>query len=162
MQQVIACSNRGFAFGEPEKSMSRNYNDLLTEDCLSLWRVRQLIKPRKYGYRCKLLWDGIASFVQDAEKLNDRYYARQLLVALVVISNGPLFIDIRGYDYVRDGGTELKRAHGSTHLQFYIPSTGTSGFVKAVTYLLFETLLTRNIMMIRPSPVCLASHRKSV
>lgn len=143
MQQVVACSERGFAFGEPDTIVLRNYEHLLHEDCLRLNKVRELIKHSKYGDRYKLLWDGIAAFVEDTYNFNNDYWSEQLFVALVVIPNGPLFLDLRGYDYVNDGGIELKPAIGSLHLQFYIPVTAASEFVDTVPYRLSEALLTR-------------------
>jgi hypothetical protein len=124
MQQMIACSEDAFAFGEPDEVVFRNYDYLLTEDCLPLSRVRRGISDRKYGYRYKLLWDGIISFFPDGYRswIESDYWANDFLVALVVISNAPLFVDIRRHVTVRDRGRELMPAGGGLHLQFYIPA----------------------------------------
>lgn len=51
---------------------------------------------------------------------------RDILVALVVISNGPLFVDIRRIVSVMDGRHELQTASDGMHLQFYIPAVTAS------------------------------------
>ncbi|KAL2060735.1 hypothetical protein VTL71DRAFT_9376 [Oculimacula yallundae] len=126
MQQFIACSKDAFAFGEQDELVLRNYDYLLPEDCLSLWRIRCGITDPKYGYRYKLLWDSIVYFLPGAEVLEepDKYFAdrygKDLLVALVVIPNGPLFVDVRRFRDVRGvDGTELTPPSGNLHIQLY-------------------------------------------
>lgn len=139
MQQLIACSEDSFAFGEPDKIVLRNYDYLLPEDCLPLPRVRHGITDPQYGYRYKLLWDGITSFFSEdtKERLDSDFWADDFRVALVVISDGPLFVDVRRHTWAKDGGRELMPAAGSLHLQFYTPINGT-GQYQSYLKLLFE------------------------
>ncbi|TVY81568.1 hypothetical protein LSUE1_G002792 [Lachnellula suecica] len=126
MQQLIACSESAFAFGEPDKIVLRNYEYLLPEDCLSLLHVRHGITDPKYGYRYKLLWDGITSFLAENTNynINSDYYCKQLLVALVVLEYGPLFVDLRRRDLARDGRPEVNPDIDAMDFQFYILATG--------------------------------------
>ncbi|THV44903.1 hypothetical protein BGAL_0559g00030 [Botrytis galanthina] len=125
MQQLIACSKDTFAFGEPDKVVLRDYNYLLPEDCLPLSQIRRGIADSKYGYRYKLLWDGIASFFENDELISSDAGADQFFVALIVISSGPLFVDIRRCIMAIDKRPELLPANSGLHLQFYIPVTAT-------------------------------------
>ncbi|KAH9903601.1 heterokaryon incompatibility protein-domain-containing protein [Xylariomycetidae sp. FL2044] len=127
MQRLIACSEDGFAFGEPDQTILRNYEYLLPEDCLPLSAVRKGREHPQYGYRYKLLWDGITSFIQDSEweSLNEDWDVRLFRVALVVIPDGPLFMDIRREVMAKDERMELLPASTGMHFQFYIPATAT-------------------------------------
>ncbi|KAH7357160.1 heterokaryon incompatibility protein-domain-containing protein [Rhexocercosporidium sp. MPI-PUGE-AT-0058] len=133
MQQFIACSRDAFFFGEPDEIVLRNYDYLLPEDCLPLNQVRLLVSDPTYGYRYKLLWDGISSFVED-HLIKDLelpgYWGkwdRDYYVALVVIANGLLFVEVRQSRNAKGGGLELVEPAGSLHIQFYLPATA-SGF----------------------------------
>ncbi|KAI0550487.1 heterokaryon incompatibility protein-domain-containing protein [Xylaria curta] len=121
MQQLIKCSKDAFAFGEPDEIVLKNYDYLLTEDCLPLSRVYSGIADPKYGYRYKLLWDGIRSFSPISELNLALLQQDEFLVALVVISNGPLFVDVRRHKPTAEG-RELHPAITGIHLQFYIPT----------------------------------------
>lgn len=130
MQQFIACSENAFAFGDPDQIVLRNYEYLLPEDCLPLSQVRANIADPRYGYRYKLLWDAINHFAPNASgrKKSNRHRhgpcdTGDIRVALVVIANGPLFVDVRHITRsLRDRVGELMPAAAGLHLQFYIPS----------------------------------------
>ncbi|KAI0472522.1 heterokaryon incompatibility protein-domain-containing protein [Xylaria cf. heliscus] len=131
MQQLIARTRDGFAFGEPDEVVRKNYDYLLPGDCLPLSLVHRGIAHPKYGYRYKLLWDGINSFSPFSEwETEDKRWlgwdAKKIHVALVVISNGPLFVDVRCEAFISKGyGPELAPASTGLHLQFYIPTVAT-------------------------------------
>lgn len=115
MQQIVACSEDGFAFGEPDKLVLKKYEYLTPEDCVSLLKVRCGIEDRKYGKRYKLLYESVVAAVPELADCDDE---EEIYVALVVISRGPLFVDIRRGDGCEDR-PELKP--GGLHLQIYVP-----------------------------------------
>ncbi|TGO07795.1 hypothetical protein BTUL_0246g00020 [Botrytis tulipae] len=125
MQQLIACSKDTFAFGEADEVVLRDYNYLLPEDCLPLSQIRRGIADIRYGYRYKLLWDGISSFFENDELISSDAGADQFFVALIVISSGPLFVEIRRCIMAIDERPELLPANTGLHLQFYIPLIAT-------------------------------------
>lgn len=116
MQRIVACFNDGFAFGQPDKFVLKKYDYLTTDDCLSLSKVRSRIEDRKYGHRYKLLYESIVAALPDLGDGND---LDETYIALVMISHGPLFVDIRERLY--GGGREHELRPNGKHLQIYIP-----------------------------------------
>lgn len=126
MQQVVACSDGSFAFGNPDKINLKKYDYLTTKDGISLLDLRRGIEDPSYGHRYKLLFDGIAAVAPqlvDREGKSDYEIGQKegnILIVLVVISHGPLFVDVRWAPrYDPRNLDEL--APGGLHLQFYIP-----------------------------------------
>lgn len=112
MQRLIACSEDGFAFGNPDRTVLKNYAYLTMDDCVRMDQLLAKIDDPDYGHRYRLLNDGITAVASDLEEvIGDLKY-----VALVVLPHGPLFVDVRCYD-----GGEL--GHGGIQLQFYMPYT---------------------------------------
>lgn len=116
MQCLVACSKDGFAFGNLDKTVLKQYKYLHREDCVPFRLVREKIDDPKYGHRYRLLYDGITTIASDLghklEDILDHY------IALVMIPKGPLFANVA--ESYRDGDL---RENGSIHLQFYVPCT---------------------------------------
>lgn len=126
MQQVVACSDGSFAFGNPDKINLKKYDYLTPKDGISLLDLRRGIEDPSHGHRYKLLFDGIAAVAPqlvDREGKSDFEIGqkeRNILILLVVISHGPLFVDVRWAQ--RFANSDLDElAPGGLHLQFYIP-----------------------------------------
>lgn len=113
MQRIVACINGGFAFGQPDKFVLKKYDYLTPDDCVSLPNVRRRIEDRKYGHRYKLLYESIVAAFPDFSEWDYEYQH----VALVMISHGPLFVDVR----LRASSDRDELEPGGRHLQIYIP-----------------------------------------
>lgn len=126
MQQVVACSDGRFAFGDSDKINLKKYDYLTPKDGISLLDLRRGIEDSSYGHRYKLLFDGIAAvapqLVDRKEKSEYEIERKEgnILIVLVVVSHGPLFVDVR-WAQRHDNSDRDELAPGGLHLQFYIP-----------------------------------------
>ncbi|KAF4474890.1 hypothetical protein CGGC5_v016449 [Colletotrichum fructicola Nara gc5] len=102
-----------FAFGEDsETGEKHDERCVYPEECLVLSKLRENIADEEFGYRYKVLWDGIAAFLQPSDLSN----ADSIYVYLVQIDRGPLFAGVR---YRSEGSSGLES--GGLALQFYLP-----------------------------------------
>lgn len=102
-----------FAFGEaPDTGEKHDERCVYPEECLVLSKLQENIADEEFGYRYKVLWDGIAAFLQPSDPSN----ADSIYVYLVQIDRGPLFAGVR---YRSEGSSGLES--GGLALQFYLP-----------------------------------------
>lgn len=121
MQRFIAVAENGFAFGEPDKVVLKNYAYLEPKDCVLLDQVHRRVNDPKYGHRYKLLWDAITGVLPETRSSSR---SSEIYVALVILSHGPILADIR-VEYINTRTWISSReglASGGIQLQFYMPS----------------------------------------
>lgn len=120
MQRFIAVAENGFAFGEPDKVVLKNYAYLEPKDCVLLDQVHRRVNDPKYGHRYKLLWDAITGVLPETRSSSR---SSEIYVALVILSHGPILADIRVQVPRKMWNSPREElAPGGIQLQFYMPS----------------------------------------